>query len=267
MAPPGLTRAMTDDPGRREALARKARETGLTDDEAREVADLERGGPPPARSALLPPRDRERPWQAGYWRRRSLGPLGALLVVLGVVLIVIAAVARRSSIDWRIYEDPGFAFALDYPGDWAATSVYQQGPGEKGPKARRVDGVVFSTGGQTLEELGDVFLPGFSGPAYGLVIYRPAPAGGPPIPVLGSASPSPVEIDGNAGQEVVTVAGGVVTRVAYAELEDRLVMFFVRAPDASLDELETVFDQALQSIRLSEGVEETPATTGPTPRE
>jgi hypothetical protein len=258
---------MTDGPVRREVLARKSRKTGLTDDEARELADLERGGPPPGRSALLPPRDRERPWQAGYWRRRSLGPVGAVLVVLGLVLIVIAAVTRRSSIEWRIYEDPGFSFSLDYPGDWAATSINQQGPADEGPKARRVDGVVLSTGGQTLEDLGDVFLPGFSGPAYGLVIYRPVPGSGPPVPIPGTASPSSVEIDGNAGQEVTTVADAVVTRVAYAELEDRLVMFFARAPGASFEELETVFDHALRSIRLSEGVEETPGPTGPTPRE
>ena len=258
---------MSDGPNRREALLRKSKETGLTQEEARELADLERGGPPPARSSLLPPRDRARPWQAGYWRRRSLGPLGALLVVFGVVLIVVAAVARRSSIDWRIYEDPRFAFSLDYPGDWTATSFSEQASGEEDPEARRIDAVVFSTGGESPSELSEVIIPGFSGPAYGLVIYRPVPAGGPPVPILTADPPSRTDIAGHPGEEVATVAGGVVTRIAYAELEDRLVMFFVRAPQADIDELETVFDHALQTVRLSEGIEGTPGTTGPTPRE
>jgi hypothetical protein len=188
-------------------------------------------------------------------------------VILGVVLIVVAAVARRSSIDWRIYEDPGFAFALDYPGEWTATSFNERAPDDRGPDARRVNAVVFSTGGETPSELSAVFLPGFTGPAYGLVIYRPVPARGPPVPILAPASPSPVEVAGHPGEEVATVAHGVVTRFAYAELEDRLVLFFVRAPQADIEELVSVFDHALQSIRLSGGIEGTPGTTGPTPRE
>lgn len=257
---------MSEPSQRLEALRRKSQRTGLTDDEARELADLERGGPPPGRSSLLPPRERERPWQLGYWRRRSLGPLGGLLVVLGVVLIVVAAVARRSSIDWRIYEDPGFAFSMDYPGDWTATSFNERARGGGGRDARRVDAVVFSTGGETPSELSEVFVPGFSATAYGLVIYRPAPASGPPVPILAPAAPSPVEVAGHPGEEVATVTAGVVTRFAYAELEDRLVMFFVRAPQADIDELESVFDHAMRSIRLSGGIEGTPGTTGPTPR-
>ncbi len=255
---------MSDPKNRVDSLLRKSRETGLTEEEARELADLERGGPPPARSALLAPPERERPWQVRYWQRRSLGPMGAVLVVLGVVLIVVAALARRPSVDWRIYEDPGFAFALDYPSGWSVTSFNQQEQGRQGPKARRVDGVVFSDGDRTPEELSEVFLPGFSGPAYGLVIYRPA-LPGPPVPVLG-ASPSDVEIAGTPGKEVASTVDGVVTRIAYAQLKDRLVMFFVRAPEARIDELESVFDHALRTVRLSGGTEGTPQTSGPTPR-
>jgi hypothetical protein len=255
---------MSDQTDRLDALLRKSRETGLTEGEARELADLERGGPPPVRSSLLPAEDRERPWQLRYWEGRSLGPMGAVLVVLGLVLIVIASLARQPSVDWRIYEDTGFAFAMQYPNGWSTTAFNQQEPGEQGPKARRVDGVVFSDG-KTPADLTEVFLPGFSGPAYGLVIYRPAlPA--PPVPVLG-ASPAPMDIDGNPGQEVTTSADGVVTRIAYAQLEDRLVMFFVRAPAAQVEELETVFDHALGSVRLSGGIDGTPGTSGPTPRE
>jgi hypothetical protein len=257
-------RPMSDRTDRLDALLRKSRETGLTDGEARELADLERGGPPPVRSSLLPGEDRERPWQLRYWKGRSLGPLGAVLVVLGIVLIVIASLAREPSVDWRIYEDTGFAFAMEYPNDWSVTPFNQEEPGGQGPRARRVDGVVFSDG-KTPAALSEVFLPGFSGPAYGLVIYRPA-LRAPPVPVLG-ASPSAVDIGGKPGQEVTTSADGVVTRIAYAQLKNRLVMFFVRTPVGQVEELEAVFDHALRSVRLSGGIEGTPGTSGPTPRE
>jgi hypothetical protein len=96
-----------------------------------------------------------------------------------------------------------------------------------------------------------------------LVIYRPVSPGGPPLLIPGAASPSPVEIAGNSGQEVTTVVDGVVTRLAFAELEDRLVMFFVRTSEARIEELEPVFDHALGSVRLSEGIEGTPVPPGP----
>jgi hypothetical protein len=56
----------------------------------------------------------------------------------------------------------------------------------------------------------------------------------------------------------------LVTTLAYAVVEDRLVVFFARAPEALADGLQDVFDHARDSLRLSEGLERTPESPTPT---
>src|SRR5204863_489962 len=67
---------------RLELLRGKLAERGLSDDEVRELGDLERGGPPPLESKIRPWTPPVRPWQLAWWRGRSLGVVGGLLVVV-----------------------------------------------------------------------------------------------------------------------------------------------------------------------------------------
>jgi hypothetical protein len=243
-------------------LREKSQGQGLRDREAQELADLERGGPPPVLSKLLPPRLPGRPWRREYWRNRDLGPLGGmLLVILGVVIVAVAAVTRTPAVDWRIYEDPAFTFAVEYPNGWTATSVSERTPAENGEKARRVDGVVFAQSRITPEALAGALQAGYHGPAYGIVVYKPGPAAPLGGPQPGSASPSDVRVGGLPAQEYTIETDGVITTTAYAVVKGRLVVFFFKVPEALADGLQDVFDHARDSLRLSEGLEHTPSPT------
>ncbi|HJP66885.1 MAG TPA: hypothetical protein VKA30_11360 [Actinomycetota bacterium] len=245
------------------ALKEKSRATGLSEEEARELADLERGGPAPVTSKLLPPRIQGRPWQAQFWRQRSLGPLGGLLLVfLGAVLVVVAAVTRKPAVDWRIYEDPAFTFAIDYPSGWTSTSISNRSRQLTGPKARRVDGVVFSQTQIAPRDLAALINVDYRGPAYGIAVYNP----GTLLPPVGvpSASPGAVRIGGLDAQEYTTTTDGVTLTVAMAQVGKRLVVFFWKAPDEAADGLHDVFDHARDSLRLSEGLAQTPGAPTPT---
>jgi hypothetical protein len=189
-------------------------------------------------------------------------------VILGAAVVIVAAVTRKPAVDWRIYEDPAFTFAVDYPQGWTATSVSERTPAKNGEQARRVDGVVFAQSRVTPKDLAGVFQPGYHGPAYGIVVYKPGPAAPPAGAPPGSASPADVRLAGLAAQEFTSTSGGVVTTMAYAVLKNRLVVFFVKVPEGMSDGLQDVFDHARDSVRLSEGIEQTPASpTGIKPRE
>jgi hypothetical protein len=254
--------------GRQAALSRKARATGLTDEEVTELADLERGGPATVPSKLLSPEPRLRPWTPAFWRSRGLGPLGALLVLGGLLIVLVAVFTRKPAVDWRLYEDPAFTFALEHPAGWTTTPVSDRAEAKNGQPARRIDAVIVAPSQNVPGDLGEVLAPGFEGPAYGLAVYNPSPAGLPILPPsVGQGGPTAVRIGDLDGQEISTVVGGMVTRLAYARDGDRLVVFFVKVPQSRADELADIFDHARSSVRLSEGLEKLPASPRATTRE
>ncbi|MFN2589740.1 MAG: hypothetical protein ABR518_03115, partial [Actinomycetota bacterium] len=152
---------------RRATLEDKARRTGLSEAEATELADLERGGPQPVPSKLIPPSPHAKPWTAAYWRGRALGPLGALLVLAGLVVVLIGVFVRRPAIEWLIYEDPAFTFAIQYPRGWKTTPVSEVADSKDGERARRVDAVLVTPSQDVPNHLGGAFALGYRGPVYG----------------------------------------------------------------------------------------------------
>ena len=258
---------MSERDERRLAVLRdKAQSVGLSDREATELADLERGGPAPVPSKLLTRRPRTRPWTVEYWRGRALGPLGALLVLGGLLIVLVAVFTREPAVDWRIHEDAAFTFAVDYPFGWTTTPTNERIPGKDGEPARRVDAVVIAPSRDVPATLGEVFA-GYEGPAYGVAVYKPAPAALPLLPPSGAATtPRSVRLAGLNAQQTSTTTAGVITTLIYAQDRDRLVVFFIRVPSPRAEELAPIFDHARSSLRLSEGLEELPASPRATPR-
>jgi hypothetical protein len=253
---------------RRAALEKKARRTGLSPDEATELADLERGGPAPVESKLLVREPPVRPWTAAYWRGRGVGPLGALLILFGLLIVLIAVFVQRPAIDWEIYEDPAFTFAVDQPHGWPATPVSERSEPKKGEKARRLDAVLIAPDRDAPSELGGAFDAEYPGPVYGVAVYQPGPAALPFFLPGGQERSSGVPVGDLDGREIVATVEGVVTRVAYARDEEgRLVVFFDRVPEGQADEFREIFDQARSSVRVSGGIEVTASPPRATPRE
>jgi hypothetical protein len=254
---------------RRADLEEKSRATGLSDEEVTELAELERGGPAAVPSKLLAPEPKTRPWQPAFWRSRALGPLGALLVLGGLLVVLVAVFIRKPAVDWRVYEDPAFTFALEHPAGWTTTPVSDRAEAKKGQPARRIDAVIVAPSRNVPDDLGQVLAPGYPGPAYGLAVYNPAPSGGLPIlpPADGQGGPVAVRIGGLDAQEVTITSAGHITRFAYGQEGDRLVVFFVTVPESRADELADIFDHARESVRLSEGLEEVPESPRATTRE
>jgi hypothetical protein len=252
---------------RQSALEKKARTRGLSPDEATELADLHRGGPPPVLSKLLVREPPVRPWTASFWRGRGVGPLGALLILAGLLIVLIAVFAQRPAIDWRIYEDAAFTFALDYPQGWTSAPLSDRSKAKEGEKPRRIDAVVFAPSQDTPSDLGGVFDPGYRGPAYGVAVYQPGPAALPFIVPGGAGVPTEARIGGLDGEEIIGTFEGVTTRIAYAtDEEGRLVVFFARAPEERVDDFREIFDHARSSVSVSGGIEATASPPRATPR-
>ncbi len=173
------------------------------------------------------------------------------------MIAVVVVSLRRPSIDWRIYEDPAFTFKIEYPNGWTTTPLSERAPARKGRPARRVDAVAVIESGPPPDSLGAVFAQDNRGPAYGFIVYEPAVGElvvqAPPAGTPGRA----VRIAGLDGLEYDSTLAGIVTRVTYARVGDRLVVFFARAPQKRAGDLAAIVDHARDSIGLSQGLETT----------
>lgn len=188
-----------------------------------------------------------------------MGPLGALLVLGGLVIVLVAVFIQKPAVDWRLYEDQAFTFSLDHPAGWATKPLSERAPAKDGAPARRIDAVVVSPSQDVPDSLAGVLAPGYAGPAYGLAVYNPAPPSLPILPaVTGQDEPIDTQIGPLDGQEVTATSGNAITRFAYAREGDRLVVFFVLVPQSRAEELADIFDHARSSVLLSEGLEEVP---------
>ncbi|MFN2590398.1 MAG: hypothetical protein ABR518_06480, partial [Actinomycetota bacterium] len=102
---------------------------------------------------------------------------------------------------------------------------------------------------------------GYRGPVYGFAVYRPGPAAFPFILPGAEAERSDVDVAGEEGTEVVAAFGGSTTGLAYAtDAKGRLLVFFWRTPEGRAEDFAEIFEHATDSILLSEGVQQTPAS-------
>ena len=234
---------------RRRELESKRSASGLSDAEARDLADLERGGPEPFPSKLLSPRQPgARPWQRRFWQGRALGPLGAVLVVVVLVGVIGVYFAVRPAVDWRIYEDPGARFSLDAPASWTTQAVSDE-PFAGG----RANGVLVAKTGTFSIRLTGVFGAPFDQPSYGFLIFQ----GGSVAQELGLVlGPKPGPLAGGAtlaGLRATVVesdSGGQFARTVYAQDGNRLLVLFFRSPSARRGELKDELNHVPGSVRL-----------------
>jgi hypothetical protein len=235
---------------RRTALRRKAIEAGLSDDEARELADLERGRPsqPGPGFGHRPPPDR--PWQLRYWKGRSLGPIGGLIAVALALLAVAVIFVRRPAVSWSVYGDRHVGFRLDYPEDWITQDVTQ------GSNGGDVVGVAVTREGTLPPDYHGALAPPITQPVYGLVIFTKHPSDGavllrPFLTGSGSEEPTIASLGGLPGSEVRFATEGVEARTVYAtDQEGRLIVFFSRVPAGEARTVQDVIEHARQSVRL-----------------
>jgi hypothetical protein len=253
-----------DDEGRLEFLRGKLAQRGLSDDEVRELADLERGGPPPFESKIRPWTPPIRPWHRAWWRDRSLTAAGGLMVVVLIMVAVVIAFRHHSAVSWRVYPDTRTGFTIDYPDGWVAQPIAQHlNAGDARPVAQDIVGVIVSMSGREPTDMGAVFQGPVTEPFYGLVLWTrftgsevPAP-GSSPVEACRTAgvgglhqSATQVTLGGLQAAQFESTVRGVVHRDVCAFRGSTLVRFFARVPVKQQAATGDVIEGAQRSVSL-----------------
>jgi hypothetical protein len=251
---------MEDEPQDRLDLLRgKLAERGLSDDEVRELGDLERGGPPPLESKIRPWTPPVRPWHLAWWRGRSLGVVGGLLVVVLILVAVVIAFRRGPAVAWRVYPDTKSGFRIDYPDGWVPQPIDERSPTSGlGRLAQHVAGVVMSRSGREPADVETLLGGPVTEPFYGLIVRTPVPSPARGVSVVqacrrvgfgGLHQPArQVTLGGLAGAQFDSTVRGIIRRDVCAFRGRTLVTFFARVPVGQDAATRDVIDGAQRSV-------------------
>jgi len=179
-----------------------------------------------------------------------MGPIGAVLAVVLIVVLVAVVFFRRPSVSWAVYVDADGGVRIEHPDDWVAQDLSGMDE-DLGPVA----GVGVTAGDALPSSFRDSLQSPFDAANYGLLVFRLTGQANvtrvlAALDVPPSLEPHAAGLAGLDGQQVTETRSGVWRRTVYAEGSGRLVVFFARVPVAELDSTQGIVQHAEDSARF-----------------